>query len=68
MTEEEKENLIHSLWAEWRDVIGAAANDEKKYAFIVGARAAIVAMEERTRKPWYEHDQAPAVRHRPPSR
>lgn len=41
MTEDEKEDLVYALWAEWRDVIGAAANDEKKYAFIVGARAAI---------------------------
>lgn len=41
MTEDEEEALIERLCDEFRASIGAAFNDERKYAFIAGARAAL---------------------------
>ena len=46
MTEDEKEDLVYALWAEFRDSIGATDNDQRKYDFIAGARAAIHALEQ----------------------
>lgn len=50
MTEDEKEDLIYRLWAEFATLIGAAANDEKKFAFIAGARAALYEIGQMTKK------------------
>jgi len=42
MTEDEKEELIYRLWDEFNKSIGPlGATDERKYAFIAGARAAL---------------------------
>lgn len=49
MTEDEKEEMIYRLWDEFAATIGSAATDEKKYAFIVGARAAIHELEQKAR-------------------
>lgn len=47
MTEDEKEDLIHELCDAFAKSIGTIFNDVRKYAFIAGARSAIVAMQER---------------------
>jgi hypothetical protein len=41
MSEDEKEEMIRRLWDEFAASIGAAATNEKKFAFIAGARAAL---------------------------
>jgi len=46
MTEDEREELIYSLLVEFCASVGAIT-DEQKYAFIAGARSALVTMEER---------------------
>ena len=47
MTEDEREEIIGSLLVEFCASVGAIT-DEEKYAFIAGARAALVTMEERS--------------------
>ena len=46
MTEDEREELIYRLCDEFKNSIGASFNDEKKYAFLAGARAALFATEQ----------------------
>lgn len=48
MTEDEREELIYSLLDEFRTSVGAIT-DEQKYAFIAGARFALVTMAEADR-------------------
>jgi hypothetical protein len=48
MTEDEREELIYSLLDEFKASIGPIT-DEQKFAFIAGARSALVAIEERSR-------------------
>lgn len=47
MTEDEKEELVYELCGEFAQSIGSTFNDERKYAFIAGARSAIVALQKR---------------------
>lgn len=49
MDEDEREEMIYRLWAEFAAIIGTAATDEKKYAFIAGARAALVEIDQATK-------------------
>lgn len=49
MTEDEREELIYSLLMEFQASIGATT-DEQKYAFIAGARSALVTIEERNQE------------------
>ncbi len=51
MTEDEdkREDLIYSLLLEFHASVGEIT-DEQKYAFIAGARAALVTMEERAHR------------------
>lgn len=43
MGEDEREDLIFKLLGEFQQSIGSAFNDEKKFSFIAGARAALIA-------------------------
>ena len=45
MTEDDREELIERLLMEFQASVGATT-DEQKYAFIAGARAAIVTLEQ----------------------
>lgn len=47
MTEDEKEELVHELCNEFAESVGLIFNDVRKYAFIAGARSAIVALQDR---------------------
>ena len=49
MTEDEIEDLIYRLLDEFQQSAGAAFNDEKKFSFVAGARAALHALKERER-------------------
>jgi hypothetical protein len=46
MTEDEREEFIYSLLGEFQRSLGSIT-DEQKYAFIAGARSALVTLEER---------------------
>lgn len=50
MTEDEREELIYSLLEEFNASVGAITDDQK-YAFLAGARSALVTMAERSRPP-----------------
>lgn len=43
-TEEEKEEFIYRLVDEFRDSLAGTMTDAQKYAFIAGARSAIVTL------------------------
>lgn len=50
MTEDEREELVYRLLAEFQDSVGAIG-DDAKYAFIAGARSALHAVgQSRTEK------------------
>lgn len=51
MTEDEREELIYRLLDEFKQSTGDAFNDERKYAFIAGARSALVAIDEQGTEP-----------------
>lgn len=42
MTEDEKEELVYRLWAEFAASIKCPLDDERKMTFVAGARSAIV--------------------------
>lgn len=44
--EDKREELVYQLLDEFRDSIGSAFNDEKKFSFIAGARAALVTISQ----------------------
>jgi hypothetical protein len=48
MSEDEREELIYGLLDEFRASVGAITDDQK-YAFIAGARSALVTIEEADR-------------------
>lgn len=48
MSEDEREELILKLWMEFNSLVRTTSN-EQKFAFIAGARSAIITMEERDR-------------------
>lgn len=41
MTEDEKEELVYRLWQEFAESIKVPLDDEKRFAFVAGARSAI---------------------------
>lgn len=47
MTEDRRENLIAELAEEFMKSIGATFDDTQKYAFIAGARSALVMIENK---------------------
>ena len=49
MTEDEREELIYRLLVEFCASV-CAITDEQKYAFIAGARAALVTVEEQQKR------------------
>lgn len=46
MTEDEREEIIYSLLDEFKASVGSIS-DEQKYAFIAGARSALVTVKDR---------------------
>lgn len=51
MTDDECEDLICRLLDEFKQSIGAALDENRKYAFIAGARAALLAVGQSPSEP-----------------